>query len=153
MTRSTTLLALALAACACATTAQAAPNCTIRLKGDDRMQFDLKSATVSASCAKVTIELTHTGKLAANVMGHNVVVSRTADMPAVNAAGMKAGAASGYVAKGDTKVVAATAVIGGGASTKTSFAGSKLKAGGDYTFYCSFPGHAGLMKGTLVVTQ
>jgi len=153
MTRSTTLLALALAACAGATTAHAAPNCTIRLKGDDRMQYDLKTATVSASCAKITIELSHTGKLAANVMGHNVVISQTADMSAVNAAGMKAGAASGYVAKGDPKVIAATSVVGGGASTKTSFAGSKLKPGGDYSFYCSFPGHAGLMKGTLVVAK
>jgi azurin len=153
MTRSTALLALALAACASASTVHAAPNCTIRLKGDDRMQFDLKTATVSASCPKITVELTHTGKLAANVMGHNAVISLTADMPAVNAAGMKAGAASGYIAKGDPKVIAATTVIGGGASTKTSFAGSKLKPGGDYSFYCSFPGHAGLMRGTLVVTR
>ncbi|GAB3096152.1 azurin [Lysobacter terrae] len=133
--------------------AQAAPNCTIKLKGNDAMQFDLKTATVSASCPKITIELTHIGKMAAQVMGHNVVISQTADMNAITAAGMKAGAASGYVAKGDAKVIAATSVVGGGASTKTSFAGSKLKAGGDYTFFCSFPGHAALMKGKLVVTK
>lgn len=153
MNRSTTLLAIALAACAASPLVHAAPNCTIKLKGDDRMQFDLKTATVSASCPKITIELSHTGKLAANVMGHNVVISQTADMSAVNAAGMKAGVGAGYVAKGDPKVIAATTMIGGGASTKTSFAGSKLKAGGDYSFYCSFPGHAGLMKGKLVVTK
>lgn len=133
--------------------AQAAPNCTIKLKGNDAMQFDLKTATVSASCPKITIELTHTGKMAAQVMGHNVVISQTADMNAITAAGMKAGAASGYVAKGDAKVIAATSVVGGGASTKASFAGSKLKAGGDYSFFCSFPGHAALMKGKLVVTK
>jgi azurin len=74
-------------------------------------------------------------------------------MNAINTAGMKAGLAAGYVAKGDAKVIAATPVIGGGASTSTTFAGSKLKAGGDYTFFCSFPGHAGLMKGKLVVTK
>jgi len=44
-------------------------------------------------------------------------------------------------------------VVGGGAKTTAKFAGSKLKAGGDYTFFCSFPGHSALMKGTLVVTK
>lgn len=148
---SKTVLALALlGAAACA---QAAPNCTIKLKGNDAMQFDLRTATVSASCPKITIELAHTGKLAANVMGHNVVVSRTADIAAVSAAGIQAGLGAGYVPKGDARVIAATPVVGGGASTKASFAGSKLKAGGDYSFYCSFPGHASMMKGTLVVTR
>lgn len=131
----------------------AAPNCTIKLKGDDRMQFDLKTTTVSAACPTITIELTHTGKLAAQVMGHNVVISKTADVGAVSTAGMKAGATAGFVPKGDARVIAATPVIGGGASTKAKFAGSKLKAGGDYTFYCSFPGHSAIMKGTLVVTK
>jgi len=144
---------LALALLGAASFVNAAPNCVVKLKGNDAMQFDLKTATVSASCPKITIELTHTGKMAAQVMGHNVVVSPTADMAAINAAGMKAGAAAGYVAKGDAKVIAATPVIGGGASTKTSFAGSKLKAGGDYTFFCSFPGHSSIMKGVLVVTK
>ena len=135
------------------TTVHAAPNCTVKLKGNDAMQFDLKAATVSASCPKITVELIHTGKMAAQVMGHNVVVSQTADMNTIAAAGMKAGAAAGYVPKGDAKVIAATSVVGGGASTKTTFAGSQLKAGGDYSFFCSFPGHMALMKGKLVVTK
>lgn len=145
------LLSLALLAAAGA--AQAAPNCTIKLKGDDRMQYDLKTATVSAACKTVTIQLAHTGKLAANVMGHNVVVSATPDVAAISAAAIKAGAAAGYLPKGDARILAATPMIGGGASTKATFAGSKLKAGGAYTFFCSFPGHSGIMKGTLVVTK
>lgn len=145
---------LALAVLGATTAAYAAPNnCTIKLKGNDAMQFDLKTATASAACPKITVELVHTGKMAAQVMGHNVVVSQAADMNAINTAGMKAGAAAGYVAKGDPKVIAATPVIGGGASTKTTFSGSRLKPGGDYVFFCSFPGHAGLMKGKLVVTK
>ena len=146
----TLLLALGLLGATAA--AQAAPNCTVKLKANDAMQFDLKTATVSASCPKITIELAHTGKLAANVMGHNVVVSHTADMAAVNAAALKAGAAAGYVPK-DAKVVAATKTIGGGQSTSISFPGNKLKAGGDYSYFCSFPGHSSLMKGKLVVTK
>lgn len=130
----------------------AAANCTIKLKGDDRMQFDQKEITVSASCKTINIELEHTGKLPVAAMGHNVVVSATSDVQTINSAGAKAGAAAGYLPKDDPKVLGATDMIGGGASTKASFAGSKLKAGGDYTFFCSFPGHAALMKGKLVVT-
>jgi azurin len=151
--KTTSVRCLGLALLAASAFAHAAPNCTIRLKGNDAMQFDLKTATVSASCPRITIELTHTGKMAAQVMGHNVVVSQTADINAITAAGMKAGAAAGYVPKGDARVLAATPVIGGGATTKASFAGSKLKAGGDYSFFCSFPGHSALMKGKLVVTK
>ena len=133
--------------------AHAAANCTIDLSGDDRMQFDQKEITVSASCPKITVNLKHTGKLPAQAMGHNVVVTATPDVAGVAAAGMKAGAADQYVPKGDAKVVGFTPVIGGGATTTATFAGSKLKAGGDYTFFCSFPGHSAIMKGKLVVTK
>ena len=129
----------------------AAADCTIRLKGDDRMQFDQKEVTVSASCKTVNIELEHTGKLPVVAMGHNVVVAATPDVGAINAAGAKAGAAAGYLPQGDAKVLGATGMIGGGESARASFPGSKLKAGGDYTFFCSFPGHAALMKGKVVV--
>lgn len=147
----TSLLAAALLATA--GMAQAAPNCTIKLKSDDRMQFDLKSATVSASCPSITIELAHVGKMPVQAMGHNVVISATKDVSAVAAAGMKAGAAAGYVPKADARVLAATPIIGGGAKTSARFAGKRLKAGGDYSFYCSFPGHSAIMKGKLVVTR
>ena len=151
--KSTSMTILGLSLLGAVSLAQAAPNCTLKLTGNDAMQYDLKTATVSASCPKITIELTHIGKMPAQAMGHNVVISQSADMNAITAAGTKAGAAAGYVPKGDAKVIAATPVVGGGASTKASFPGSKLKAGGDYTFFCSFPGHSALMKGKLVVTK
>lgn len=147
----TSLLAISLLAAA--GLAQAAPNCTLKLKGDDRMQYDLKTATVSASCPTISIELTHVGKMPAQAMGHNVVISATKDLSAIAAAGMKAGAAAGYVPKADVRVLAATPVAGGGATVRAKFAGKRLKAGGDYSFYCSFPGHSAIMKGKLVVTK
>ncbi len=131
--------------------AQAAPNCTIKLQGDDRMQFDQKSVTVSASCPTITIELTHTGKLPVAAMGHNVVVVATPDFAAVSKDAIKAGAANNYVPVGDERVLASTDMIGGGASAKTTLPGKSLKAGGDYTFFCSFPGHSALMKGVVTV--
>jgi azurin len=84
---------------------------------------------VSAGCAKITVELTHTGKLAKEVMGHNVVISKSRRHDAITTAGMGAGAAAGYVPKGDARVIAATPVVGGGASTKTSFAGQQAQGG------------------------
>lgn len=144
---------LALALFGAAGMAQAAGNCTVSLKGDDAMKFDLKEATVSASCATITLELTHSGKLPAAAMGHNVVVSKTTDLAGVARDGMKAGAAGAYVPAGDARVIAHTALIGGGQKTKITFPGKKLTAGGDYSFFCSFPGHSTLMKGKLVVTK
>ena len=143
------LLAAGLVLLGVAAHASAAPNCTIKLQGNDAMQFDLKTATVSASCATIDIQLVHAGKLPVTAMGHNVVVSATADVSAISMAGMKAGAAANYVPKGDARVIAATPMIGGGGKTSTKFAGGKLKAGGDYSFFCSFPGHEGLMHGTV----
>lgn len=133
--------------------AQAAGNCTVALKGDDAMKFDLKEATVSASCATITVELTHTGKMPAAAMGHNVVITATKDVDAVGRDGIKAGVANHYVTKGDARVIAATTLVGGGQKTKVTFPGKKLTAGGDYTFFCSFPGHSMLMKGKLIVTK
>ena len=148
---SATVLALGLLGAA--SFAHAAPNCTIALEGSDQMQFNLKTVSVSASCTSISIELVHTGKLPVTAMGHNVVISKTADMASVASAGMKAGAAADYVPKDNASVIASTSMIGGGGKTSTTFAGSKLTAGGDYSFFCSFPGHSALMKGTVVVTQ
>jgi azurin len=148
---STSLLCLGLLAAS--GFAQAAGNCTISLKGDDAMKFDLKTATVSAACPSITVELVHTGKLPAAAMGHNVVISATKDVDAIARDGIKAGVANNYITKGDTRVIAATTLIGGGQKTKVTFPGKKLTAGGDYTFFCSFPGHSTLMKGKLTVTK
>ncbi|MCF7221125.1 azurin [Marilutibacter chinensis] len=147
---STAILLLGLAA---AGQAQAADTCKISLKGDDAMRFDLKEATVSAACPSITVELVHVGKLPAAAMGHNVVIAATGDVDAVNRDGIRTGVARHYVNKDDPRVIAATALVGGGERTTITFPGGKLAAGGDYTFFCSFPGHATLMKGKLTVTR
>ncbi len=129
-----------------------ATNCSIVLDSNDRMQFDKKSIEVSAGCAEVTIELKHSGKLPKAAMGHNVVITTEADASSVAQASIKAGAANDYLPEGDKRVIAATKMLGGGESTKITFPGSALKAGGDYSFFCSFPGHSTIMRGKLVVT-
>lgn len=146
-------LLAALALLAATSAAHAAGNCIIALKASDQMKYDLSAVTVSASCPTIRIELVHTGRLPVTAMGHNVVISHTRDVTAVSSAALKAGAAAHYLPQGDARVVAATTMIGGGQKTSASFSGRKLKAGDDYTFFCSFPGHSALMKGRLIVVK
>ena len=58
--------------------------------------------------------------------------------------------ADAYVPRNDARVIAHTAVIGGGQTTEVVLPTSRLRKGGEYTFFCSFPGHWNMMKGTLV---
>ena len=126
-------------------------DCATVIEGNDAMQYNVGSITIPASCAEFKITLNHPGKMPAAAMGHNVVITTMADMQAVAADGMGAGIGADYVKPGDARVIAHSKVIGGGESTSVSFATSKLKGGGPYEFFCSFPGHSTLMKGAITV--
>lgn len=127
-----------------------AKTCSVEIEGNDQMQFNKTSIPVAADCTEVELTLKHTGKLPATAMGHNWVLTKTADFQPVATAGASAGPANNYVPKGDARVIAMTKLVGGGESTTIKFPTSKLQKGGDYTFFCSFPGHWSLMKGKLV---
>jgi azurin len=126
-------------------------NCSTQIEGTDGMQFDVGSIAIPASCSKFTITLKHTGTMPVAAMGHNVVIATSGDMAGVLADGIGAGVANDYVKPGDTRVVAHTKLVGGGQSTSVSFDTAKLKDGGPYEFFCSFPGHATVMKGPISV--
>jgi azurin len=134
-----------------AASAASAQNCTIDLSADDAMKFDKAEVTVSAACPAITINLVHAGKLPVAAMGHNVVIAGTDTWQALAQDAAKAGAAAHYVPAGDARVIAATQLVGGGEKTSATIPAGKLVAGGAYTFFCSFPGHWALMKGTLKV--
>ena len=123
--------------------------CDLEIESTDAMKFNKESLSVPASCKKVTLKLMHTGKLPKASMGHNMVVTTAADAAAVATDGIAAGLPANYVKAGDARVIAHTKVIGGGESTTMDIDATKLKAGTDYAFFCSFPGHSALMKGTL----
>ncbi len=125
--------------------------CATEIEGNDATQYSVGSIAVPASCSEFKITLKHTGKLAVEVMGHNVVISKEADVPGVAADGVSAGAAAGYVKAGDARVIASSELIGGGQSTSVSFPVSRIKDGGPYAFFCSFPGHFVLMRGSIGV--
>lgn len=128
-----------------------AADCSAVIEGNDQMQFNLKSMTVPASCKDFTVTLKHVGKMPKASMGHDWVLSAAADMKAIVNEGMTAGADKGYVNAGDPRIIAHTKLIGGGESDSVTFPVSKLKAGEKYTYFCTFPAHSSIMKGTLTV--
>lgn len=132
--------------------ASAVADCELTIDSNDAMQFDTTAMSAPASCTQVTVTLTHSGTMAANVMGHNWVLVKTADMQAVLNDGWPAGLNNQYVKPGDDRVIAMTDVIGGGESTSVTFDTSGLSTDGDYTFVCTFPGHFSVMKGTFKLT-
>ncbi|MEC5399169.1 azurin [Uliginosibacterium sp. H1] len=137
------------AVCASAAAPLWAQQCNLTVESNDAMQFNTKAITVPKACKQFTVELVHTGKLPRNAMGHNWVLTKTADVQAVASDGMSAGVDKGFLKPGDARVIATTKLIGGGERDKVAVDVAKLKAGEAYTFFCSFPGHSSIMKGTL----
>lgn len=124
--------------------------CAVSIDSTDQMTFSSRQIKVAADCSEVDLTLRHTGKLAATAMGHNWVLTRTADYQPVALAGMRMSLSDSYLPKADKRVLAHTQVIGGGQSTRVRFSTKALQKGGDYTFFCSFPGHFAMMKGSFV---
>ena len=126
-------------------------DCVVDVEAGDALSFNTTTIEVPASCANATINFKHTGKLPAAVMGHNWVLSKTADLQPFQNDGNVAGAAGGYLKADDPRVIAATAIIGGGESTSVTFATAGLNAGDAYSFFCTVMSHSVVMKGTFVL--
>jgi len=65
-----------------------AADCTLNIEANDEMQFNQRQLQVDAGCETVTVTLKHAGTLTRNVMGHDWVLARTADVGALVNAGM-----------------------------------------------------------------
>jgi len=128
-----------------------AADCSTEIDGNDAMQFNKAAMEIPKACKDFTVKLKHTGKLPKASMGHNWVLTKTADMAGAVQDGAAAGLDKNYVKPGDTRVIAHTKVVGGGESDAVTFKTSALKAGEAYSYFCSFPGHSALMKGTLTM--
>ncbi|MCA1779377.1 MAG: azurin [Xanthomonadaceae bacterium] len=76
------------------------------------------------------------------------MLTTEADAQAAYQDGMQAGLDNEYVEPGDDRVIAHTSVVGGGDEVTITFDTSAMQAGGNYKFFCSFPGHFPMMNGT-----
>src|SRR5699024_2700676 len=147
MIRKSALAAL-LAALALPVAAVAA-DCEVVIESNDAMQFDTKEIVVDRSCEDFTVNLKHVGKLPANAMGHNWVLTHEDDMKDVATDGAAAGLDNDYVKEDDDRVIAHTKVIGGGEETSVTFNVADMDQDEEYGFLCSFPGHWANMQGKL----
>lgn len=124
------------------------PVTTIDLAAGDDMRFSQQDFTVPAG-QEITLTLKHTGQSDKNMMGHNVVILKPGSSTSDYGNGAVNAKAEDYVPKEMAdKVVAHTQLIGGGEQTEIKFT---LTEPGTYPFLCSFPGHFGMMKGTITV--
>jgi azurin len=124
--------------------------CDLTIEGNDQIQYNLAEMRVSADCTEVTVTLVHVGQLPENVMGHNWVLATTSDYMPIATEGQAAGPPD-YLPADDARIIAATEMIGGGEETSVTFDISGLDPAGDYTFFCSFPGHFVLMNGKFII--
>ena len=144
--------AVAVSLLALASTQVFAAECSVTVDSTDQMTYTSKEFTVDKSCKAFTVKLTHSGNLPKNVMGHNLVISKTADMQAIATEGMAQGLDKDYLKADDARIIAHTKMIGAPEKEDTvTLDLSKLEAGGDYSFFCTFPGHVAMMKGKVIV--
>jgi azurin len=127
-----------------------ADECHFKVEANDQMQFNTRQIVAPADCAEIEVTLVDTGMQTAKVMGHDWVLVKTSDMSAVANAGIGAGFDHNWLPPGDKRIIASTHLVGGGESATVRFPASSLQPGGDYTFFCSSPGHYVVMKGRFV---
>lgn len=120
----------------------------ITVEANDRMQFDTKEIKVKSG-DKITLTLKHVGKLPKQAMGHNWVLLKEGVVVKDFAMEAMKAKDNDYLPKDSEDILAATALLGGGESDTITF---EAPAKGTYTFICTFPGHYGIMQGTLVVS-
>lgn len=126
-----------------------AAQCNVDIEASDRIAFNTHLIEVDRDCREFTVHLHHTGRLEHTRMGHNWVLARAREQQAVANAGLLGGFGHSFVRPGDARVIASTRLLGGGESDSVTFPVDLLEDGEDYVFFCSFPGHTALMRGTL----
>ena len=121
--------------------------CKLTIESNDQMRFSASELGVPPECSQVELTLRNVGKLPAKVMGHDWVLAKESDMPAIVNGGLAAGFAHGFVPPNDARVIAATGLAGGGDSVTVQFSTVALVPGARYSFFCTSPGHAAMMRG------
>lgn len=128
-----------------------AEQCVLRIEANDQIEYSESELVVGSECTEVRLTLEHVGDLAVAQMGHNWVLTRTEDWKDVATASQEATVETEYLPPDDPRVITNTKIIGGGEVATVEFEVDQLDEGGDYTYFCSFPGHWVRMNGELIV--
>lgn len=122
---------------------------TIVLEGHDNMTFTGGDLFKVKAGEEVTLTLNNVGELPKESMGHNVVIlTPGTDHAEFGGEAFKAKDDDYVPATFSSSVVAHTKLLGPGESDTITFT---IDEPGVYTYVCSFPGHWGTMRGTIVV--
>jgi azurin len=120
----------------------------VHVTASDQMRFSAGKITVKAG-QPITIELKNIGTLSKEAMGHNLVVLKAGNDPTAFAMKAVAAKATDYVpSEAQDQIIAHTKLLGPGESDTIKI---ESLAAGTYPFVCTFPGHAAIMNGQLVV--
>ncbi len=120
----------------------------LALSGNDMMQFD-KSELMAQAGEKITLTFRHVGQLDRRVMGHNfVLLTPGTDITGFANEAAAAGESADWIPNDGAQVIAHTKMLGGGQTDVITF---EAPEPGVYDFICSFPGHSGMMRGTLTI--
>lgn len=95
-----------------------AAECSVDIDSTDQMTYSTNAIEIAKSCQQFTVNLKHVGQLPKNVMGHNWVLTRQADMTPVVNEGAAAGLDNDYLKADDSRILAHTKMIGGGESIR-----------------------------------
>jgi azurin len=129
--------------------AQPAAPREIAVTASDAMQYNVKEIT-AAPGEKLRLTLSNIGKLPKTAMGHNWVLLTPMSSDAFNKLAIAcANNKPDFLPKNRATVLAHTKLLGGGETDTIEF--TAPTAPGKYPFFCSFPGHYGMMKGNLIV--
>jgi len=134
-----------------------AKECGFNITGNDQLQFDKKEIRVPKDCDTIKVTVINVGKMPLMVMGHNWVLTKSADWNAVAAELGKAIPPSAKYIPKDKRVIAATSFVGGSPGepkeASVTIKRKSLKESESYHFFCSFPGHFAVMNGAFVLEK